>query len=98
MSLGVGQLDGLDPAQVVVVSSPLAVARLLREGGLEDQLVRLVVEVVVEIVPQQTVDEDGLECKKNNLTPWAAASQRVSPDPRSRSSALPSSAGCGESP
>ena len=61
MSLGVGQLDGLDPAQVVVVSSPLAVARLLREGGLEDQLVRLVVEVVVEIVPQQTVDQNSLE-------------------------------------
>ena len=31
---------------------PLAVAGLLREGGLQDQLVRLVVEVVVEIVPQ----------------------------------------------
>ena len=60
MGLGVGQLDGLDPAQVVVVPRPLAVAGLLREGGLEDQFVRLVVQVVVQIVPQQTVDQDGL--------------------------------------
>ena len=77
VGLGVGQLDGLDTTQVVVVPSsrgrsdqvrgqahllpgPLAVARLLGEGGLQDQLVRLVVQVVVQIVPQQTVDQDGL--------------------------------------
>ena len=76
VGLGVGQLDGLDTAQVVVVPSngevrsghmsdvlpgPFAVAGLLREGGLEHQLVRLVVEVVVQVVPQQTVDQNGLE-------------------------------------
>ena len=63
VGLGVGQLYGLDPAQVVIVPRPLAVTGLLREGGLEDQLVRLVVQVVVEIVPQQTVDKHGLQYK-----------------------------------
>ena len=43
MSLGVIQLEGLDPSQVVVVPRPLVVAGLLGEGGLEDQLVSLVV-------------------------------------------------------
>ena len=43
-----------------LLPGPLAVAGLLGEGGLQDQLVRLVVQVVVEIVPQQTVDQDGL--------------------------------------
>ena len=60
VGLRVGQLDGLDPAEVVVVPGPLAVARLLGEGGLKHELVRLIVEVVVEIVPQQAVDENGL--------------------------------------
>ena len=81
VSLGVGQLDSLDAAQVVVVPSshtggqiwsnirsllpgPLAVAGLLGEGGLQDQLVRLVVQVVVQIVPQQTVDQDSLGFQK----------------------------------
>ena len=45
----------------LLLPGPLAVAGLLREGGLEDQLVRLVVEVVVQIVPQQAVDQDSLE-------------------------------------
>ena len=61
MSLGVIQLEGLDPSQVVVVPRPLVVAGLLGEGGLEDQSIRLVVQVVVEIVPQQTVDQHSLQ-------------------------------------
>ena len=61
MGLRIGQLDGLDPSQVVVVPRPLAVAGLLGEGGLEDQSIRLVVQVVVEIVPQQTVDQHSLQ-------------------------------------
>ena len=64
VSLCVVQLEGLDPPQVVIVPCPLVVACLLREGGLEHQLVRLVVQVVVQIVPQQTVDQDGLGLKK----------------------------------
>ena len=60
MGLRISQLNGLDPSQVVVVPRPLAVAGLLGEGGLQDQLVRLVVQVVVEVVPQQTVDQHGL--------------------------------------
>merc|ERR1719410_1894475 len=43
-----------------VLPGPFAVAGLLREGGLQHQLVRLVVEVVVQVVPQQTVDQNGL--------------------------------------
>ena len=35
-----------------LLPGPLAVAGLLGEGGLQDQLVRLVVQVVVQIVPQ----------------------------------------------
>ena len=63
MSLCVVQLEGLDPPQVVVVPCPLVVARLLREGGLEHQLVRLVVQVVVQVVPQQAVDQNCLALK-----------------------------------
>ena len=103
VSLGVGQLDGLDTTQVVVVPGsdgrsdlvkyeahlllpgPLAVARLLGEGGLQDQLVRLVVQVVVEIVPQQAVDKDGLRIEQSGLV--CDQSQTRSPVPRSHSSA-----------
>ena len=46
---------------IPLLPGPLAVTGLLREGGLQDQLVRLVVEVVVQIVPQQAVDQDSLE-------------------------------------
>ena len=60
VSLSVIQLEGLDPSQVVVVPRPLVVAGLLGEGGLEDQLVSLVVQVVVKVVPQQAVDQDSL--------------------------------------
>ena len=63
VSLCVVQLEGLDPPQVVVVPCPLVVARLLREGGLEHQLVRLVVQVVVQVVPQQAVDQNCLALK-----------------------------------
>merc|ERR1719234_1238976 len=63
VSLSVIQLEGLDPSKVVVVPCPLIVAGLLREGRLENQLVRLVVQVVVEVVPQKTVDENGLTLK-----------------------------------
>ena len=63
MSFGVIQLEGLDPSQVVVVPRPLVVAGLLGEGGLEDQLVSLVVQVVVQVVPQQAVDQNCLALK-----------------------------------
>ena len=63
MSLSVIQLEGLDPSQVVVVPRPLVVAGLLGEGGLEDQLVSLVVQVVVKVVPQQAVDKNCLALK-----------------------------------
>ena len=43
-----------------LLPGPLAVAGLLGEGALEHEFVRLVVEVVVEVVPQQTVDQHGL--------------------------------------
>ena len=46
---------------IPLLPGPLAVTGLLREGGLQDQLVRLVVEVVVQIVPQQAVNQDSLE-------------------------------------
>ena len=42
---------------------PLVVAGLLWEGGLEDQFVRLVVQVVVQVVPQQAVDQNCLALK-----------------------------------
>ena len=42
---------------------PLVVAGLLWEGGLEDQFVRLVVQVVVQVVPQQAVDQHCLALK-----------------------------------
>ena len=42
---------------------PLVVAGLLWEGGLEDQFVRLVVQVVVQVVPQQAVDQHRLALK-----------------------------------
>ena len=45
---------------IPLLPGPLAVTGLLREGGLQDQLVRLVVEVVVEVVPQQAVDQHSL--------------------------------------
>ena len=48
---------------VVVVPCPLVVASLLREGGLKHQLVRLVVQVVVEVVPQKAVDQNCLALK-----------------------------------
>ena len=63
VSLCVVQLEGLDPPQVVVVPCPLVVACLLREGGLEHQLVCLVVKVVVQVVPQQAVDQNRLALK-----------------------------------
>ena len=48
---------------MVVVPCPLVVAGLLREGRLKDQFVRLVVQVVVQVVPQQAVDQDCLALK-----------------------------------
>lgn len=45
---------------VIEVPSPLVVVGLLRKHRLGDELFRLVIEVVVEIVPQQQVQEGGL--------------------------------------
>ena len=44
----------------VPLPCPLAVAGLLGEGALKHELVSLVVEIVVKIVPQQAVDQDSL--------------------------------------
>ena len=45
---------------VVEVPSPLVVVGLLGKHGLGDELFCLVIEVVVEIVPQQQIQEGGL--------------------------------------
>lgn len=63
----------LCPTCVIEVSSPLVVVGLLGEHGLGDELLRLVVEVVVEIVPQQQVEERGL--------PVRVVAQRGRPQP-----------------
>lgn len=54
------ELDGPDAAKEVVVASILRITRRSRESGLQDKLVGLVVEVVVEIVAEKTVDEGCL--------------------------------------
>lgn len=45
---------------VIEVPSPLVVVGLLGKHGLGNELFCLVIEVVVEIVPQQQVQEGGL--------------------------------------
>lgn len=45
---------------VVQIPSPLVVVGLLGEHGLGDELLGLVVEVVVEVIPQEQVQERGL--------------------------------------
>ncbi len=54
------ELNCADPAQVVHVSGELVVVRRLGEDTLADKLVRLVVKVVMQVVPQQKVHERGL--------------------------------------
>jgi hypothetical protein len=61
VGLGVVELDGADPAEVVEVAGELGVAGRLGEGRLGDELVGLVEQVVVEVVAQQQVDERRLE-------------------------------------
>lgn len=60
MTLRILELDRLDPAKVVHVSSQLIVGGVLRERGLGDQLVRLVVQVVVKVIAQEEVDQRRL--------------------------------------
>ena len=57
---GVIQLDSLDPTKVIVVSCVLRVAGGGRERGLRDKLVRLVIQAIVKVTAQYTVDERGL--------------------------------------
>lgn len=45
---------------VVEVPGPLIVVGLLREHGLGYQLLSLVVQAIVEVVPQQEVQQGGL--------------------------------------
>ena len=52
--------DPLHLTCVIEVPSPLVVVGLLGKYGLGDEFFCLVVEVVVEIVPQQQVQEGGL--------------------------------------
>jgi len=69
-------ISGADPPRltcVVEVPSPLVVVGLLGKHGLGDELFRLVVEVVVEIVPQQQVQQRGL--------PVGVVAQRGRPQP-----------------
>jgi predicted GNAT family N-acyltransferase len=54
------QLNGLDATQIVEVTGPLVVASQLRENRLGHQLVCLVIQMVVQIVAQQTVDQHSL--------------------------------------
>lgn len=58
--VGVVELHGLDAPEVVVVPRELRVARGRGEGGLGDELVGLVVEVVGDVAAQEAVDEGGL--------------------------------------
>lgn len=52
--------DPLHLTCVIEVPSPLVVVGLLGKHGLGDELFCLVIEAVVEIVPQQQVQEGGL--------------------------------------
>lgn len=61
------------PTCVIEVPGPLVVVGLLREHGFRDEFLRLVVEVVVEIIPQQQVEERGL--------PVGVVAQRGRPQP-----------------
>lgn len=55
--IGVVQLDCLDAAEIVMVSRVLRVASGRGEGCFRDELVRLVVEGVVEVGSEEAVDE-----------------------------------------
>jgi hypothetical protein len=64
LEVGVGgavvELHDLDAAEVVVVARKLGVAGRRGEGGLRDELVGLVIEAVLEVAAEKTVDEGGL--------------------------------------
>jgi hypothetical protein len=57
---GIVELYSSDAAEEIMVAGMLRVTGRCREGGLENELVGLVVKVVVEVVTEQTVDERGL--------------------------------------
>ena len=54
------KLNCLDTAEVVVVPRELRVTRGGRECGFGDKLVGLVVQTVLYVAPQETVDEGSL--------------------------------------
>lgn len=57
MRLGVIELDGFDPAKIIVITGKLGVARRCWERSLRHQLVGLVVQTVVKVVAEQSVDK-----------------------------------------
>ena len=57
---GIVQLDSLDTAQVVMVSCMLRITGGGRKCGLGNKLVRLVIQAVVKVAPQDAVDERSL--------------------------------------
>ena len=57
MGLSVIELDGLDTAKVVVITSELRVTRRRRERSFRHQFVRLVIQTVVKVVTKQSVDK-----------------------------------------
>ena len=57
---GVIELHGLDATQIVMVSSKLGVPSRRREICLCNQLVRLVIKIVVQVVAKQEVNEHRL--------------------------------------
>ena len=59
MRFRVLQLNGLYSAEVEQVASPFVVGGVHGKGGLADELLSLVEQVVVQIASQQAVDERG---------------------------------------
>ena len=60
MGSTVVELHGADAAEEVVVASVLGIAGGCREGRLQNKLVGLVVQTVLYVAPQETVDEGSL--------------------------------------
>lgn len=54
------ELNCLDTAEVVVVPRELRVTRGGRESGFGDELVGLVIQTVLDVAPQKTVDKRSL--------------------------------------
>lgn len=80
LSRRVLELDSLDAAQVVQVAGPLVVGRRRRKLALAHQLVRLVVQGVVEVVAEQAVQDDrlALVVALERARPEAAVEKTVS--------------------